>query len=429
MYFFYIKMKWFGGKSKRRSVTSTGKRPASKKSSAAYAAAKKKLLADVTKVIQKRQAAKTPLAGLVSGPNVKTTTARRRAAYGTMANLKSLKQQNVITGPADNDVILKTRTVGSYNKSKPNIAGALIKQMIDQQFPVVRQHVLQAPNSGVFSSLEWGSGFQAVGEIQFGYRTDELRQVLDIGNSAQYQYINTAAPGPNGIPNVATMTDQKVHVYGSMYKFNYKNNSTHTSYLELRVYKVKNYHGFTFLQSWNAALGETTMLPMVHATLSNTTDEAANDPGNRPKMSYAPELYTRFSEIKSWRQKYLLSPGQSTTYVVKLPEFRMNKAEFNCYVGGFNAEVDPAFTPYTYFIVAFAQSEMVVNIDDQSVNRAVTCGSGRIDINYEYWKSAQAIPYIKPLQTGIAKFWKELNNTQEGDMDEQTPTNVPYSAI
>jgi len=367
---------------------------------------------------------------------IKRVTARQKAGREKLAQSKKLKAKadapktgGVITGPADNDIILKTRTVGSRGSRKPNIQSAMIKQMMDQMYPVVRQHVLSAPNTGLFRNLEWGAAFQAVEEIYFGYYTDKLRIVLDVGNSAQYQWVNTAAPPPNGIPNVSTMTDQKVHVYSSTYNFNYKNVSTHTSYLELRVYKVKGYHGFTFLQAWNEALAQINMLPETMATLSNSVNQTVHDPGNRPKMSQSPELYTRFTEMKSWRQKYLLAPGQSMTYKVKLPEFRFSKAEFNVRQGGFGAEVDCPWTPHTYFLVAFAQSELVSRNDDSSVLRAVTCGSGRIDCNYENWDSVQAIPYIKPLQTGFVKFWKDLGPTQQGDMDEQKAQDVPYSAI
>jgi len=367
---------------------------------------------------------------------IKRVTARQKAGREKLAQSKKLRSRvrapksgSVITGPADNDIILKTRTVGSRGSRKPNIQGAMIKQMMDQMYPVVRQHVLMAPNTGTFRNLEWGAGFQAVEEIIIGYDTNKLRLVLDVGNSAQYQYVNTAAPPPNGIPNVSTMTDQKCHVYSSTYNMNYKNVSTHTSYLELRVYKVKDYHGYTFLQTWTDALSQISMLPEVTATLSNTVDQQLHDPGNRPKMSQSPELYTRFTEMKSWRQKYLLAPGQSMTYKIKLPEFRFSKAEFNVRIGGFGADVDPQFTPHTYVVVAFAQAELVSKNDDASVNRAVTCGSGRIDCNYEYWDSCQAIPYIKPLQTGFAKFWKDLGPTEQGDMDEQDPQDVPYSAI
>ena len=334
-----------------------------------------------------------------------------------------------IVGPADNDIILKTRVVGKRSGRKPNVKGAMIKQMMDQMYPVVRQHVLNAPNTGTFRNLEWGAGFQSVEEIQIGYDTNKLRLVLDLGNAAQYQWVNTSSPPANGIPNVFNMTDQKCHVYSSTYNMNYKNVSTHTSYLELRVYKVKGYHGYTFLQTWNEALNQINMLPEVLNTLSNTIDQEFNDPGNRPKMSQSPELYTRFTEMKSWRQKYVLSPGQSMTYKIKLPEFRFSKAEFNVRVGGFGSDVDPSFNPHSYFVVAFAQAEMVSRNDDSSVNRAVTCGSGRIDVNYEYWDSCQAIPYIKPLQTGFAKFWKELGPAEQGDMDEQAPQDVTYDAI
>lgn len=286
----------------------------------------------------------------------------------------------------------------------------ILSTLADNAFPVIKAHELQATNQ-----IDWTSGTQACVEYAVGYTTTEIENMLTQSNSAQT--VSTAAIVAPA--NVDLVKNQRMDIYDKTTKWNFKNTSSHTVYMEIYPYEVVSYHSYTILQSWSLALADDNML---QNTATFGTEQGQSDIGNRPDFRQ-PDLNCRYKLRKDGIYKITLEPGQETSYTYVQKGGRFDQQKFNVLAGAQVTPTDVDYIPgFTTRMLVFARSEMVAD----SIDTDVTYGSGHLAVNCELWKSWSAVPYIKPFQSSFVNNWGTIIEANELDLNIYKTDNDVY---
>ena len=285
---------------------------------------------------------------------------------------------------------------------------SIMSIVADNAFPVIKDH--QLVNQ---AQLDWSSGTQGVGVYSVGYTTAEIQNML-----TQSQSANSVATASLVAPAVlTTLSNQKMDYYDKTSKYNFKNTSSHTVYMEIQAYNCIGFHGFAMREAWIAALTNDDMLQN-SATFG--TEQVYTDIGSRPNFKMA-DMNVRWRRQSGSNFKTALEPGQETSYTFVQPGGRFDQMRFNVQQGNTGQGVDVTYGPFTSQIMVFARAEMVADRLDTDV----TYGSGHLAVNAETWKSWAAVPYSKPQQSSFTNSWGTVIESDELDINQ---TNVDPEA-
>jgi len=279
--------------------------------------------------------------------------------------------------------------------------------LFNSQFPVIKDKALLSS-----TQIDWDAGTQSVTEYNVGYTAGEFDTMKE--QIASAQFLNTSASLVSQPVN--TMMD----FYDKTTKYNFKNTSNHTVYLEIRAYVCKGYHSFGVLESWETALTQDNMLQNA-ATFG--TEQVTTNIGNRPDFRMA-HLNVRWSQRKDAIRKITLEPGQETHYKYVQHGGRFDQTKYNVLQGSAAQPVDVSYMPrHTAQLLVFCRAEMVNDAVDNDVN----FGSGHLAVNCEVTKSWAAVPWIKPVQASFRNQWGSILQANEEDMNMDQPFVTTYT--
>lgn len=327
---------------------------------------------------------------------------RRRRITGTTGKAKV----DAATGGAGGFRVGRAKRMGGVLKRRQR---NVLSTMANARYPVIKDHQLQA-----VGQLDWTSGTQGVIEYVCGYTTSEVQDMLTQANSAQA--VSSAAVV---YPAVGTLVNQRMDIYDKTTKFNFKNTSSHTVYLECVPYVPKIYSGYSVQQAWAAALAADNMNqdPATYGT-----EEIASSIGCRPDFRHA-DLNVRWKKRAVGVYKICLEPGQETSYTYVQKGGRFDQQKFNVLQGNSGTADDPTYMPgLSASLIVYARSEMVVDATDTDV----TYGSGHIAVNREIRKSWAAVPFVKPFQASFQNAWGTVLEANELDLNQYQANNDIY---
>jgi len=322
---------------------------------------------------------------------------------------KPTRGQSVYRAAADQSMVAgkSAGRSGSINFRKRT--KALLAATLNERFPVLQNVTRSGAVQMDWTSARQGVTFQLLGDTTANIETKYAKMV----DTSYYFPSASTLPHTGTFPD--TQTTYRMRIFGLKNVVNYKNTCTHTCMLEMRVYKVKGYHSTTFLNAWTASLVDDNVINPITSGFF-TSEETIDSYKKRPDMRLA-NLGVLYSEVASARARYVLEPGQATTYTFSRPPIVFDRARYNVAING--SDVD--FCPYTYVLVTFAHAEMVTDPDSD----AVVPGSGHIATNMETYAKWTCMPYVKLIQNCATEGWRPITGV-EGDSNIYDVQPEPY---